>query len=268
MRSLFVFPLLIVLPLGARADHDLQGPGRELFPFPSVPLPQVPIPPPPESNPDVIGEPPLPPDDVDITGPAPRSALPPPQPISIEIIERELLPYGRFWPSPDYGRVWVPNTVPADWQPYTEGRWASTELGWSFSSTAPWALTFHHGRWGYDASTVGWYWVPGTEWAPAWVTWRTTGEYVAWAPLGPKRARSAPDWHGWAAIHIRHMGHPLRNHLVPGPYLSRIVREGRPVADINTVVPPPPQPGPPPRSYGRRPYPYGHLPNPPPPPTR
>jgi hypothetical protein len=28
-------------------------------------------------------------------------------------------------------------------------------------------------------------WIPGYEWAPAWVSWRYGPSYVAWAPLGP-----------------------------------------------------------------------------------
>ena len=30
-----------------------------------------------------------------------------------------------------------------------------------------------------------WVWVPGVEWAPAWVTWRVGGGYIGWAPLPP-----------------------------------------------------------------------------------
>ncbi len=33
---------------------------------------------------------------------------------------------------------------------------------------------------------VGWVWVPGEEWAPAWVSWRTSKENVGWAPLPPE----------------------------------------------------------------------------------
>jgi hypothetical protein len=31
-------------------------------------------------------------------------------------------------------------------------------------------------------------WVPGRDWGPAWVSWRTGGDYVGWAPLPPRRA--------------------------------------------------------------------------------
>ncbi len=47
-----------------------------------------------------------------------------------------------------------------------------------------WA-TYHYGRW-VRLRRVGWVWVPGDEWAPAWVSWRTSKDYVGWAPLPPE----------------------------------------------------------------------------------
>jgi hypothetical protein len=32
---------------------------------------------------------------------------------------------------------------------------------------------------------MGWLWVPGYQWAPAWVSWRYGGDAVGWAPLAP-----------------------------------------------------------------------------------
>ena len=32
----------------------------------------------------------------------------------------------------------------------------------------------------------GWVGVPGNEWAPAWVSWRKSDDYVGWAPLPPE----------------------------------------------------------------------------------
>jgi hypothetical protein len=55
--------------------------------------------------------------------------------------------------------------------------WVSDEpFGWA---------TYHYGRWGFHW-TIGWYWVPDTVWAPAWVTWRTSGDHVVWAPMPPR----------------------------------------------------------------------------------
>jgi hypothetical protein len=99
-----------------------------------------------------------------------------------------LAPHGD-WVRMEGRYVWVPTDVRADWRPYTVGRWAYTRPhGWMWVSDEPfgWA-TYHYGRWGFHW-TVGWYWVPDTVWAPAWVTWRTSGDHVVWAPMPPRVA--------------------------------------------------------------------------------
>jgi hypothetical protein len=96
-----------------------------------------------------------------------------------------LSPYGRWEEVGSYGRCWIPGGVSADWSPYSEGYWQSTDAGWYWVSDEPWGwATYHYGRW--DSSPqFGWYWVPQRQWAPAWVSWREGGGYVGWAPLGP-----------------------------------------------------------------------------------
>jgi len=92
------------------------------------------------------------------------------------------------WVSHDGDYVFVPIIADRDWQPYTEGHWIYARgYGWTWVSDEPfgWA-TYHYGRWGFD-DDLGWYWVPGTRWAPAWVSWRRSGDHVAWAPLPPHR---------------------------------------------------------------------------------
>jgi hypothetical protein len=37
----------------------------------------------------------------------------------------------------------------------------------------------------HDPLYGGWYWVPGTVWAPAWVAWRSGPGYIGWAALPP-----------------------------------------------------------------------------------
>ncbi len=73
----------------------------------------------------------------------------------------------------------------ADWSPYSDGYWAYTDDGWTWISNEEfgWAV-YHYGRWirAYDE----WLWIPGTEWAPAWVSWRMNDDYVGWAPLPPE----------------------------------------------------------------------------------
>lgn len=111
--------------------------------------------------------------------------------------------------------VFVPVVSDRNWRPYREGHWVYARgHGWTWVSREPfgWA-TYHYGRWGFDRE-IGWYWVPGTRWAPAWVSWRRSGNHVAWAPLPPRRDRGTdvsisisvndiPDYY-WVAVPTRH----------------------------------------------------------------
>ena len=90
----------------------------------------------------------------------------------------------------DYGYGWQPDVATSDpnWRPYADGYWAYTDVGWAWVSYEDfgWA-TYHYGRWA-NLADYGWVWFPGTdlEWGPAWVSWRTGGDYVGWAPLPPR----------------------------------------------------------------------------------
>ncbi|MEI6351037.1 MAG: DUF6600 domain-containing protein [Verrucomicrobiota bacterium] len=99
---------------------------------------------------------------------------------------------GDWFEVPRYGLVWRPAVSAADpgWRPYSVGHWAYTEQGWTWISDEPfgWA-TYHYGRWTRLVGT-GWVWVPGDQWAPAWVSWRNNDNYVGWAPLPPESAAS------------------------------------------------------------------------------
>ncbi len=103
------------------------------------------------------------------------------------VFNDQLAAYGRWVDTPEYGRVWIPASTPAGWQPYTLGHWAFTDCGWTWISDEPfgWA-TYHYGRWAV-AANLGWCWVPGTVWGPAWVSWRCGDGYCGWAPLPPVR---------------------------------------------------------------------------------
>jgi hypothetical protein len=51
-------------------------------------------------------------------------------------------------------------------------------------SDEPWAyVAYHHGRWHWSLG-VGWFWIPGINYSPAWVAWNHTPGYYGWAPLG------------------------------------------------------------------------------------
>ena len=101
---------------------------------------------------------------------------------------RKLEPYGVWRETSSYGYVWQPSEAERShsWRPYTNGRWAYTDAGWIWISEEPfgWA-TYHYGRW-TRLRNIGWVWVPGDEWAPAWVSWRKSNDYVGWAPLPPE----------------------------------------------------------------------------------
>ncbi len=106
--------------------------------------------------------------------------------IPVESFYNELAPYGRWAQYPGYGNVWLPNAGP-DFQPYaSNGHWVVTEYGNTWVSDYDWGWApFHYGRWIFDQAYGGWLWIPGTDWGPAWVSWRSGGGYYGWAPLGP-----------------------------------------------------------------------------------
>jgi hypothetical protein len=104
--------------------------------------------------------------------------------VSFDSFERPLSSYGEWVVAGSYGRVWRPR-VAVGWRPYYYGRWEWTNEGWLWVSDEPWGwAAYHYGRWAHDPY-FGWIWVPGYEWAPAWVAWRTSGDVIGWAPLAP-----------------------------------------------------------------------------------
>jgi uncharacterized protein DUF6600 len=123
--------------------------------------------------------------------------------------------YGTWVDVPSYGRCWRPRSVEADWQPYTDGHWEWTDAGWYWVSDEPWGWAcFHYGSWEMDPS-YGWVWIPGTEWAPAWVTWRYSDDYIGWAPCGPNRAVLAPSFFTFCDVHrFRGNFHNRRDFIV------------------------------------------------------
>ncbi len=107
----------------------------------------------------------------------------------------DLVSYGDYVNDAQYGRVWFPRDVPADWAPYTYGHWAYVApWGWTWIDDSAWGFApFHYGRWArFDGR---WGWVPGAHeaepvYAPALVVFFGGGGWnggaMAWAPLAPE----------------------------------------------------------------------------------
>jgi hypothetical protein len=101
---------------------------------------------------------------------------------------------------PEYGNVWHPTGVAADWAPYQYGRWVWQDwYGWTWVSYDPWGWApYHYGRWFYY-NRIGWCWYPGLitarhYWSPALVGFVGFGAgggfgfgfgNIGWVPLAP-----------------------------------------------------------------------------------
>lgn len=167
-------------------------------------------------------------------GPAPEYG-PQPEEASYQTFYDQLSPYGQWIDDPHYGYVWLPYAGP-DFKPYaTNGHWVYTDEGWTWNSGYPWGwAAFHYGRW-YFQDGYGWMWVPGNEWAPAWVTWRNSDEYYGWAPLGPNVSINiaigggyAPPPHYWCFVPHQYVASPQINNYY--------VRESNNVTIINQTT--------------------------------
>ncbi|MGO8666691.1 MAG: DUF6600 domain-containing protein [Desulfobaccales bacterium] len=97
-----------------------------------------------------------------------------------------LAPYGAWVNYGHYGPVWYPTTgVTANWRPYVDGRWLPSAQGWIFETSEPWGwATYHFGNW-MPTTEYGWVWVPGSTWYPSTTAWRTSDDYIGWAPIPP-----------------------------------------------------------------------------------
>lgn len=194
-------------------------------------------------------------------------------PVSAGVFYDTLAPYGEWIYVGNYGRVWRPSVavVGAGFRPYGPGgHWVHTDYGWSFESDWSWGWApFHYGHWYLDP-VYGWVWVPGSTWAPAWVTWRYGGGYVGWAPLPPPGAAIVVETYHpyWCFVETRylvvrdvyHYAMPVQNYhpafsatvtlqatqgaggarWSSGPPAAQVSREiGQPIHTANVIPPPP-----------------------------
>jgi hypothetical protein len=135
-------------------------------------------------------------------GAQPQDDYPDTDPSALTDFHTALDPYGQWVEDPNYGTVWVPSpdVVGPEFAPYeTAGHWTyGDDYVWVSDYSWGWA-PFHYGRWAY--MTNGWGWIPGRQYAGAWVGWRAGygaySGYVGWAPLPPTYY-----WRGGYAVGI------------------------------------------------------------------
>jgi hypothetical protein len=164
--------------------------------------------------------------------------------------------YGRWESAPDYGALWVPTVIAADWAPYRYGHWGwVSPWGWTWVDDAPWGFApFHYGRWVWFRSH--WCWAPGTYvarpvYAPALVAWvggpqvgvsisigSRSAPPVGWFPLGPREVyvptyRHSPTY--VQNVNITHVTNvTVINQVVQRPQQNYVNRQ---VFNAVTVVP-------------------------------
>jgi hypothetical protein len=110
--------------------------------------------------------------------------------------------YGTWSNDSQYGDVWTPRSVPANWQPYRTGHWSNVKpWGWTWIDDQPWGYApYHYGRWANRNNR--WVWVPPQRdlqpvYAPALVAFiggielaitlgNQSNAPVGWFPLGPR----------------------------------------------------------------------------------
>ena len=96
---------------------------------------------------------------------------------------------GNWIDAEGYGYGWQPNVVVRDpnWRPSSDGYWAYTDYGWTWISYedfgwATWLRALGQSR----RLRLGLVPRSDLDWGPAWVSWRTGGDYIGWAPLPPR----------------------------------------------------------------------------------
>lgn len=125
----------------------------------------------------------------------------------------ELSTQGRWDVDAEYGTVWYPTGVSADWRPYYDGYWSYGPGGYFWVSNEPWGWApYHYGNWQWNASHR-WCWVPGRVFAGAWVSWSWGSLNVGWAPLdywgrpgwsGGSLYNGYYDSHCWTFVNYNH----------------------------------------------------------------
>lgn len=143
--------------------------------------------------------------------------------VRLSFFHETLAPHGQWVVTASYGEVWAP-AVAAGWAPYVNGEWVYTDWGWTWVSYDPWGeIPFHYGTWTW-VDPQGWVWVPGRVWAPAWVTWAVTNDYVGWAPVPPSFVLSRSGYSGRPVVVLptRYVFVPARQFVGTRVWTARI----------------------------------------------
>ncbi|HZZ83009.1 MAG TPA: DUF6600 domain-containing protein [Anaeromyxobacteraceae bacterium] len=225
--ALFASLAALVVPRASLADHDDED---EYQGYDSPPGYQ-------QGDQGYEYQPPAPPTDpqvdvhVDMATPGAS--------VSFDTFHDGLSPYGEWVSVGSYGRAWRPLRVGAGWRPYYYGRWEWTDEGWFWQSEEPWGwAAYHYGRWAYDGY-YGWVWVPGYQWAPAWVTWRFGTDAIGWAPLSPGFSvyvTNYPAYYSyWTFVPCgRFSGYPVYSSAYAPSYVPRWFHATRPAPPRST----------------------------------
>ena len=146
---------------------------------------------------------------------------------------RDLDEYGSWDNDYEYGRIWYPTAVAANWAPYRNGRWSWVQpWGWTWVDDAAWGFApFHYGRW----VRVGprWAWSPGSSvgrpvYAPALVTffggngWSVSanvGPTYSWVPLGWNEPYV--PWYTYSPNYWRQVNRPHVRNIAEEPWRPR-----------------------------------------------
>jgi hypothetical protein len=170
--------------------------------------------------------------------------------------------YGSWRQVRDYGAVWFPSQVRADWAPYRYGHWIWQEpWGWTWVDDTPWGFApFHYGRWAYVGNRWGWIPTPPRTravYAPALVAFvggagwtvgvNLRSEPIGWFPLGPRDVY-VPSYrvsrgyftrinHGPTFISTTHVVNVYNNHYVRDRGLGQLSYTYRSLPGAVTVVP-------------------------------
>jgi hypothetical protein len=146
---------------------------------------------------------------------------------------RDLDEYGSWDNDYEYGRVWYPTAVAANWAPYRNGRWSWVQpWGWTWVDDAAWGFApFHYGRWVRVGSR--WAWSPGSYvgrpvYAPALVTffggngWSVSanvGPTYSWVPLGWNEP--FVPWYTYSTNYWRQVNRPYVRNIAEEPWRPR-----------------------------------------------